>query len=353
MTSSYEIRAFVPPDREALERLYQAVYGDAWAEKTNLGWTVGSSTPGAGAIVATLGDQVVAAQPYRDLPLDTPWGADRVSLFLDVATHPAHQRRGLFRRVVDRASAEAFERGGSIAMTTPNRRAARGFETMPPWARLCSLDCLVRPLGAGDRPGTSHLRATAIRAAFALASVGRLHRNGDGTRQEAPGDGIETPWLPGDDADRWSKTVAHRGGIMVARDRTFLQWRFGPDYRLFALRGAPGVAGYVASRVVTRAGVKVGLVIDCIAADAAAGSRLMAAALGWLETQGASAAVGYFLPQSMPWRSARKAGFLRLPAFLAPREYPVYACVRPGDEHGPALLDAASWHLSMADSDLA
>ena len=353
MTSSYGIRAFVPTDREALEGLYQAVYGDTWAEKTNLGWTVGSFTSGAGAVVAALGDQVVAAQPYCDLSLDMPWGAGRASLFLDVATHPAHQRRGLFRRVVERASAAAFERGASIVMTTPNRRAARGFDTMAPWARLCSLDCLVRPLGAGDRPATSDLRARAIRAVLALASAGRLKPNGNRRDEEAPGDGVETPWLPGNDADQWAKNVAHLGGIMVARDRAFLQWRFGPEYRLFALRGAPGVEGYVASRVVTRAGLKVGLVVDCLAADAAAGGRLMAAALGWLDAQGASAAVGYFLPQSLPWRSARKAGFLRLPAFLTPREYPVYACVRPGDAHGPALFDTASWHLSMADSDLA
>jgi hypothetical protein len=165
-------------------------------------------------------------------------------------------------------------------------------------------------------------------------------------------DGVDSSWSPGADADQWWRTAAPRGRIMVVRDRAFLQWRFGSAYRLFALQGASGVAGYVAARIVVRAGLRVGMIVDCMAAETVAGVRLLTAAVARLREQGAAAAVGYFLPQSLPWRCARAAGFLRLPEALAPREYPVYVRVRSGDEHGPALRDPARWLLSMADSDL-
>jgi hypothetical protein len=100
VNSPYHVRLFVPRDRSSLEDLYRAVYGQAWCKKTNLRWTLDRPLAEAGAAVAVVGDVVTSAQPYCDLPRHTPWGPARAGLFLDVATHPAHQRRGLFRRVV-------------------------------------------------------------------------------------------------------------------------------------------------------------------------------------------------------------------------------------------------------------
>ena len=134
MTSHYDIRFYKPEDRGSLEELYRAVYGDAWREHTRLGWYLGSPLVEAGSSIAVAGDRVVAAQPYCDFPLHTPWGATRATLFLDVATHPAHRRQGLFRRVVAAARTAAFERGAALVMTTPNRTAFQGFQTMPGWA---------------------------------------------------------------------------------------------------------------------------------------------------------------------------------------------------------------------------
>src|SRR5262245_22516426 len=151
MNTPYAVRLFVPEDRSSLEDLYRAVYGQAWREKTNLGWSFDRPLTEGGAAVAVEGDVVASAQPYCDLPLHTSLGPARATLFLDIATHPAHQRRGLFRRVVAAARAAAFERGASIIMTTPNRVAFKGFMTMPEWFQLCAIDCLFLPLGAGGR----------------------------------------------------------------------------------------------------------------------------------------------------------------------------------------------------------
>ena len=157
------IRFYQSEDRPALEALYRAVYGDAWRAHTRVGWYIDQPLAAAGSAVAVVGEKIVAAQPFCDLPLHTPWGSQRATLFLDVATHPEHRRQGLFRRVVAAARTAAFERGACLAMTTPNRTAFQGFQRMPEWGRLCTLDCLLVPIGAGagvQGAGSSVLRRT-------------------------------------------------------------------------------------------------------------------------------------------------------------------------------------------------
>jgi hypothetical protein len=356
MNPSYEIRFYVPADRSALEELYRAVYGEvAWRRKTNFGWTLDKPLDEAGATVALRGDEIVAAQPFCDLPLHTPAGTRRATLFLDVATHPAHQRRGLFRRVVDTASAGAFDRGTSIIMTTPNRLASRGFQSMAGWVKLGSLDCLFHPLGIGDPVLGSGFLSLGARLSLAAAAMlrNRIPRTASRLQSETTIN-IEAPWSPGADGDDLWSRAADQAGILVTRDSAFLRWRFGRDYRLFLAHDAEAPAGYVAARVVTRAGLKVGTILDCITVgNGRSSGPLLGSAVGWLKQEGASAAIGYFLPHSAPWRQAREAGFLPLPRFCSPRDYPVYAKVQACEVHTTPLLNLSFWHLTLADSDLA
>jgi GNAT superfamily N-acetyltransferase len=353
VSSSYQVRLFLPGDRPSLEDLYRAVYGQIWRERTNLAWTFDHPLNEAGAAVAVEGDTVVSAQPYCDFPLHTPWGTSRATLFLDVATHPAHQRRGLFRRVVAVARAAAFERGASIITTTPNRTAFQGFMTMPEWVHLCSLDCLVLPLGAGERLMGSSLTSRGARAALATASLlwKKLPtRAASAQRSEYA---IKAPWSPGSDADELWRNATERAGIIVMRDRAFLQWRFGSLYRIFLARDAHRPAGYAAVRTITRAGLKIGMVLDCMTvSDGTCAPSLLESVIEWLRDQGASAAMGYFLRGSAPWHQVRAAGFLCLPRPFTPREYPVCANVRPEEPHSADLLNPSRWHMSLADSDL-
>jgi GNAT superfamily N-acetyltransferase len=354
VNSSYKVRLFVPTDRSSLEALYRAIYGHAWQGKTNLGWTLDRPLAEAGAAVAVEGDVVVSAQPYCDLPLHTPWGRMRATLFLDVATHPAHQRRGLFRRVVAAARGAAFERGASIIMTTPNRSAFQGFMTMPEWRQLCVLDCLFLPLGVGGRESSEGLMSLGARGFIAAAAL-LWTRAASQRRQDKPtGYQVDFAWSPGADADELWRCIAPQLCITVARDRTFLQWRFSSDYRLFLGRDSQGPRGYIAARLITRAGIKVGMLVDFLTPDSGTSELpLLEAAITWLRAQGAAAAVGYFRRASIPWQQARAGGFLRLPRPLVPRDYPVCVSVRPDVPFQTDLLDASRWSMSLADSDLA
>src|SRR5262245_65559503 len=77
MNSSHHIRFYKPGDRLALEDLYQDVYGEAWRDNTRLGWYIDQPLAEAGSAVAVTGDKIVAAQPFCDFPLHTPWGVMR------------------------------------------------------------------------------------------------------------------------------------------------------------------------------------------------------------------------------------------------------------------------------------
>jgi GNAT superfamily N-acetyltransferase len=354
VSSPYQVRLFAPGDRSSLEDLYRAVYGQAWREKTNLRWTLDRPLAEAGAAVAVSGDDVASAQPYCDFPLHTPWGPARATLFLDVATHPAHQRRGLFRRVVVAARTAAFERGASIIMTTPNRVAFQGFMTMPEWRRFCVLDCLFLPLGAGDRVSAAGFMSLGARGALATASLFCKRQPSQKHRSAPSKYKVEAAWSPDADADTLWYRAAPQMDIVVARDRAFLQWRFGADYRLFLERDSQGPTGYAAARLITRAGLKIGMVVDCLTVDDGTNALpLFEAVIAWLREQGASAAMGYFRRGSVAWRQARASGFLHLPRPLVPREYPVCASIRPEQPYSMDILNPLRWHMSLADSDLA
>jgi GNAT superfamily N-acetyltransferase len=352
VSTRYDVRLSVPADRQALEGLYQAVYGEAWHEKARLEWYLERPLAAAGAAVAVDGDVIAAAQPYCDLPLHTPWETTLATLFLDVATHPAHRRRGLFRRVVAAARDAAFERGAAIIMTTPNHTAFQGFQTMPGWGCLCWLDCLFLPLRANARALSSGLVPLVAGAVFTAASL--LWKSVPAaTDRLVPQYAVQSPWVPGTEAGAWWDGTTHRG-IIVIRNHAFLQWRFGPDYRLFLAYDSHGPVGYAAARIIKRAGLKIGTIVDCITVDNKTNALpLLASVIAWLREQGAAAVIGYFLRQSPPWHQARAAGFLRLPRPLVPRQYPVCASVPPDKPYSTDLLNPALWYMSLADSDLA
>jgi GNAT superfamily N-acetyltransferase len=354
VNSALHTRFYTPEDRPALEDLYRAVYGEAWRNHTRFEWYLDQPLVEAGSSLAVIGGKIVAAQPFCDLPLHTPWGMGRATLFLDVVTHPEHRRQGLFRRVVAAARTAAFERGACLAMTTPNRTAFQGFQRMPEWGQLCTLDCLLVPIGAGARTQGAGSIVLGARLGFAVASV-FWHGPRLQTVQAGPAPyTIASPWVPGSEAAALWRSVSARAGIMVQRDRAFLHWRFDADCRLFLAQAAHGPVGYAAARLITRAGLKLGMLLDCVTTgDGANAVPLLAAVLAWLQEQGASAAMGYFVRYSAPWQQARATGFARLPDLLVPRDYPVCASVHPDDPHSAELLNPAHWYMSLADSDLA
>ena len=99
---------------------------------------------------------------------------------------------------------------------------------------------------------------------------------------------IESPWAPGSEAEALWCSVAAGGSIMVQRDCAFLQWRFHAGSRLFLARGAHGPLGYAAARIITRAGLKLGMLLDCVMVGHAANAvPLLRAVLAWLREQGA------------------------------------------------------------------
>ena len=110
-----------------------------------------------------------------------------------------------------------------------------------------------------------------------------------------------------------------------------------------------GPVGYAAARLITRAGLKLGMFLDCVTAgDGANAVPLLAAVLGLLQR----------VPR-LRWdilcdtvrRGIKPAplGLSVLPRLLVPRDYPVCVSVRPDDPHSAELLNPAHWYMSLAE----
>ena len=230
-------------------------------------------------------DKIIAAQPFCDFPLHTPWGVRRATLFLDVATHPEHRRQGLFRRVVAAARTAAFERGACLAMTTPNRTAFQGFQRMPEWGRLCTLDCLLVPIGAGARTHGAGSIVLGARLGFAVASV-FWHGPPPGAPGRVSALYRRIPVGAWDGSGSVMASRGCRGRHYGAARLRLLHWRFDAGCRLFLAQATHGPVGYAAARLITRAGLKLGMLLDCVTAgDGANAVPLLAAVLAWLQEQ--------------------------------------------------------------------
>ena len=151
--------------------------------------------------------------------------------------------------------------------------------------------------------------------------------------------------------------MAWRGagaGIMVQRDGAFLHWRFDAGCRLFLAQATHGpVGGYAAVRLITRAGLKLGMLLDCVTAGRGQCGTVARGCAGLVAGAGCLGRAGIFCAIQCAVASSPRRRVCLLPGLLVPRDYPVCASVRPDDPHSAELLNPAHWYMSLADSDLA
>jgi GNAT superfamily N-acetyltransferase len=95
-------------------------------------------------LVATLGTEIVGLRAFMRWQLVAPGGA-RLSCAraVDTATHPAHQRRGIFRRLTEAALERAREAAIDLVFNTPNPRSGAGYLTMG-WEQVGGIGIFLR-----------------------------------------------------------------------------------------------------------------------------------------------------------------------------------------------------------------
>ena len=148
---------------------------------------------------------------------------------------------------------------------------------------------------------------------------------------------------------------------MQRRDAAWFEWRFGRattgrTYHFFlATDDAGQVAGYLVGSTGERSGMRVALLVDGLCLEGRADIRrdLIDAFTRWADEQGTAAALTWALPASAWASSLRERRYIRLPDLMTRRPYRVCARTHDAAPDATPLLSATSWHMTLADSDLA
>ena len=275
-------------------------------------------------------------------------------LALNVVTDAALRGQGIFAGLGRAANERMAEAGISFAFALPNANSFPGFLRHLGYQDIGDVPLLARPVnvhrlvakrlplpGAGavaallSRPFTKDLPATLPEAAaIEIARVDRFDARFDALWQRVRG----------------------RQRVMAVRDATFLNWRFRDvplrRYECFAAieregeGGGEEVAGYIVLRRDQIAGLDAGLVVDFVAANADAGTRLIAHALVHFHDQDLDLLAGLMLPHTAEYGLLRRVGFWPLPRPLLPQRFRVVA------RDGPAVRNLDNWFLTMGDYDV-
>jgi len=341
----------------ALHALYESVYGTLWPERVCLSRYVGETAWPGGVAVMEADGLIVGAQPAYDVPVWVAGDHATATVLVDVATHPAYRRRGIFSRLVDYAVVQAARRGSALVLTTPNKVSYAGFRRKPDWRVLMRLHTWVELL----RPEVV-LRARAhcpewLGTLFAAGLRLALHAPRAGARVAGPEPAREWPSETEFD-DLWKRT-APAGGVAQRRDATWIRHRFldvghGTSYDCLTMRQAGRLIGYMVTRTRQFRGIPALFLVDGLADTAAprVGLELVESTRAWARSTGAALLVfcGSDRAAAAPWVSG--AGFRRVPGLLTGRPYRVCVCAPPGTQASRVLLEPRAWGMTLADSDL-
>jgi GNAT superfamily N-acetyltransferase len=344
----YEVRACRREDEDAILALLAVTVGETEASRKTAdfwhwkharnpfgrSYTVAAFEPGSG--------RMAGLRTLMWWRMRAPDGTlHRAVRPVDTATHPDHQRRGIFSSLTRAALAEVRARGAAFVFNTPNRNSLPGYLKMG-WRVVARWPLHVRP----SRP---------------LAVAGRLlaRRLAPGTRPvHGPVLGNLIPWseFRAKHGDAFAELVAlHEAnrthvGYRTVRDVPYLDWRYGEQpnigYGVFAVSSDAGLEGIAIARVAPGiAGLEALVVTEVFlrAPTPAAGARLLRRLARHTTSD---YLVAHFSRGTRERRMLVRAGFLPAPgrgythAALSLNDVPLDP-VRPG-----------SWDLSLGELEI-
>ncbi|MDT8441713.1 MAG: GNAT family N-acetyltransferase [Desulfuromonadales bacterium] len=261
---------------------------------------------------------------------------------VDTATHPQHQRKGIFSRltlaVLDEARREQFD----FVFNTPNRKSLPGYLKMG-WRLVGQLPLYVKVLApVRFAAGLARNALTACDAEIAVEEIiaGRLVRFGD--------------WLAAHGEELEGLLTADRllrgPGFNTARSVEFLRWRYAGhpyvDYHVLEARAAGELRGLLICRANARRGLR-----EVVLADLLLGSadfELVRSMIATLRRQvRADYLIAHFGSGTAQLAGLRRCGFHRLP------RQGIDLTVRDLDksvEPDPFSLD--DWSLCLGDLEI-
>lgn len=258
---------------------------------------------------------------------------------VDTATHPAHQRRGIFTALTQHVLQHAWHSGVDLVFNTPNRSSLPGYLKMG-WHEVGRLQPLVRVLD-WRRFAWGLARARARRRHAARAPAGPLFK-----AEPSSVAGVLAR-LDVEHLLRRAAATVPSTGIATRRSREYLEWRYArhPAIPYYAVTHGQGDAADVLA--VVRGNVRLGLrelMLDelLLAYPAVQPAREVLDELA--HRARADYIVALVAPSSAHWQVLRRCGF-----WPAPRVGMLLTAraLRDGLPVDPYLR--ASWALGLGD----
>ncbi len=271
-----------------------------------------------------------------------------VSHSCDWAMHPKHRDRGLARMLVKQHRIDR-----PLRFSWQNEKSYERSQQRPD-TRTVRIVPLVKPLDTARvlERATGNRLLSRLGAAVSVGVERLAHARAGLTVMP----GISVNEADGFDQrfDDLSQRMRERHGVMVARDRAYLQWRFGsrPDARytvLLATRSAD-VVGYLVLRCAEEEGTRWGYLVDFLVEDASAGvfSLLVEHALRRFREERVAAVSCRTTVPAYRWALYRR-GFY--PFFWGRRGY-MRININTPDPAVQIFGEVRQWHVTMGDGDL-
>jgi GNAT superfamily N-acetyltransferase len=210
------------------------------------------------AWVAVEDDVVIGFRTFLRWEFEHPDGRLRRAVrAVDTATSPAHQGRGIFRRLTLTAVDELTADGIDFVFNTPNANSRPGYLRMG-WSRVGRLPIVVRIGGVAS--------AFRMRASRVPAERGPVATTAGGAAAEV---------LAHADVPDLLASVGAPSGLRTARSPAYLRWRYGLEalgYRAIAIDDEPA-AGLAIFRVRRRGDATEAGISELIVPNGAAVAR--------------------------------------------------------------------------------
>ena len=256
-----EIRLFRDDDRDGLISLLRTVF-DGWHADppSHWNWLYERNPAGTSSIGVAVEDGDIVAS-YSACPVPMQWGDQQilVGLGIDLATHPAFRRRGLFERVAEAAIADAERRGFGfiLSYTQWGGASAIGQTQKLGFSRAFMLRRLVKildwPRALAFKLGLAHRAPTRADVSDTIHAI----------VSAAAATGISVEKAP--TIDR-SRTTPVTRAIRVEKSERHVRWRYSnhPEapYRIFSLASASRWPAYGVLALRTDKGIVVGQIVD-------------------------------------------------------------------------------------------
>lgn len=262
------------------------------------------------ALVAEEGGRLIGLRTFMRWSLQTPDGHVLQAIrAVDTATHPEHQRKGIFRRLTEEAVEVAKDDGVDMIFNTPNEKSKPGYLKMG-WREVGAIGALLRPSRALLKRGEDQLDDPH----FFLHSP--------------------VPVMTVDLVDRVPK------GLRTPRTAEYLAWRFTghPTARYY-------MAGENGAKAILRPNVRKGrhelVVADIFGPPHSAARAAVKAATGnvYLAT--------WFAAGSPERKAVMRRGFLPVPRMTA-----LNLVMRPLTDLPESYWSPATWDTAVSDFEL-